>query len=385
MNSEHDYLDHNATTPLDEHVLEAMMPYLHGRFGNPSSVHRYGRQTRRALDLAREQVAAAVGVQAAQVVFTSGGTEANNLAIKGLTEHTAPGHIVIGATEHASITESAESLRHSGWALDYLSADDTGRLCLEMLPDLLTKDTRLVSVMMANNETGVITDVAALRDMLPERVAVHTDAVQAFGKIPVDFQATKTEMMSLSAHKINGPAGAGALIIDKRLSLRPLLHGGGHEYGLRAGTENIAAIVGFGKAAEMQSQQVDGQQQATLMALRQQLEQQLISVVPGLVIFGGEQQRLANTVFFAVPMIDGEALVMALDEDGFSVASGSACSSRDHEPSHVLTAMGVDENLARCAIRVSLGKGNDKHVIKRFVDSLIFQVEKLNNMAVLAW
>jgi cysteine desulfurase len=378
-----DYLDHNATTALDERVLDAMLPYLRTRFGNPSSVHGYGRQVRGAVDLARQQVAAAVGVQPDQVIFTSGGTEANNLALHAVTA-AAPGHIIIGATEHPSVLTPAMAMQARGWRVERLPVDADGRICRECLPGLMRPDTRLVSVMMANNETGVITDVAGLRDMLPAAVKLHSDAVQAFGKLDVDFAASGADMMSLSAHKIHGPSGIGALIVDRVLDPLPIIYGGAQERGRRAGTENVAAIVGFGRAAELAVAE-GAERRSRLLALRQHLEQRLLEAVPGVTIFGQSEARLDNTVFFAVPMIDGESLVMALDQEGFAVASGSACSSDSPEPSHVLLAMGVDQNLARCAVRVSLGDLNDRVTVDRFVDSLIGQVGKLNNLAVLAW
>ena len=380
-----EYLDHNATTALDERVLEAMLPYLQTRFGNPSSVHIYGRQVRAAVDHARGQIAEAVAVEPGQVVFTSGGTEANNLALHAATID-GPGHLIVGATEHPSVLAPAEALQAQGWHVDRLPVDADGHPCTELLADMVRHDTRLVSVMMANNETGVITDTAAIRAALPNgsMARLHTDAVQALGKVEFDFAASGADLMSLSAHKIYGPAGIGALIIDKSQEPWPLLYGGGQERGWRSGTENIAAIVGFGKAVELAI--VEGaERQKKLYGLRQHLESRLLEEVAGTIIFGQRQQRLCNTVFFAVPMIDGEALVMALDQEGFAVASGSACSSSKHEPSHVLTAMGVDQNLARCAVRVSLGNLNDRKAVDRFVDSLKYQVGKLLNMAVLAW
>jgi len=384
-----EYLDHNATTALDQRVLEVMQPYLQGVAGNPSSVHRFGRHLRAAIDQAREQVAALVGVNAAQVVFTSGGTEANNLALKGsaasIAEHQAPGHMIIGSTEHSSVIQSALALQRQGWQIDRLAVDHDGRVCVEQLADLLRDETRLVSVMMANNETGVITDIAAIHDELQgHAVVLHCDAVQALGKMKVDFQRAGAGLMSLSGHKIYGPGGIGALIMDRSLELQPQMHGGGQEFGLRAGTENIAAIVGFGRAAELASAEWSDRQERTLV-LRQRLEQALVTAIPELIVFGQQAERLSNTVFFAVPMIDGETLMMALDNDGFAVASGSACSSGNHLPSHVLLAMGMDAGLARCAVRVSLGMQNDAGDVDRFVDSLKRQVQKLGKMAALAW
>ena len=382
-----DYLDNNATTTLDERVLEAMQPYLHGAVGNPSSVHRYGRQARAGIDQAREQVAALLGVSATQVVFTSGGTEANNTALKGVATSgtTAPGHLIIGSTEHPSVIQSARALQRQGWDVEELAVDHTGRVCVDELAGLLRDDTRLVSVMMANNETGVTTDLAAVSAAMRGHAAVlHCDAVQALGKMKVDFPATGADLMSLSGHKINGPGGAGALIVNRAVGLEPLIHGGGQESGLRAGSENIAAIVGFGRAAELAAAEWPARQQQ-MWVLQQRLERQLQAALPGLVIFGQQAERLPNTIFFAIPMIDGETLVMALDDDGFAVASGSACSSSKNEPSHVLLAMGVDAGLARCAVRVSLGRDNEAVDVDRFVDSLKRQVNKLSNMAALAW
>ena len=381
-----DYLDHNATTPLDARVLADMQPYLQGAVGNPSSIHRYGRQVRSAIDKARQQLALLLGVNVAQVVFTSGGTEANNLALKGVAGTFSPGHIIIGATEHSSVVQSALALERQGWRLDWLGVDDNGRTCSELLMSLLCDDTRLVSLMMANNETGVITDIAAISAAMQGQAAVlHCDAVQALGKVAVDFAASGAGLMSLSGHKINGPAGIGALIIDRSIELQPLLHGGGQEAGLRSGTENVAAIVGFGRAAELALAERSVRYEQ-MLALRQRLEQRLQTELPGLVVFAREAERLPNTVFFAVPGMAGETLVMALDDDGFAVASGSACSSSNNAPSHVLMAMGVDDELARCAVRVSLGPENDVETVDRFVDSLKQQVHKLTtNRAALAW
>jgi len=381
-----DYLDHNATTALDVRVLAAMQPYLHGAVGNPSSVHRYGREARAAIDQAREQVAALLGVRATQVIFTSGGTEANNLALQGVAASwSTPGRVIIGSTEHPSVIQPGLALQRRGWGVDELAVDDNGRPCMEHLAALLRDDTRLVSVMMANNETGVITDMAAVSAVMKEHAAVlHCDAVQALGKMDVKFTATGVRMMSLSAHKINGPGGVGALVLDRAVQIQPLLQGGGQEFGLRAGSENIAAIVGFGRAAELLADEWPDRHRH-MLGLRQQLEQQLLEQLPGVVIFGHQAERLPNTVFFAVPMIDGETLVMALDEDGFAVASGSACSSSKNTPSHVLLAMGVDAGLARCAVRVSLGSDNEAGDVDRFVGSLKRQVNKLANMAALAW
>lgn len=382
------YLDYNATTPLDERVLESMLPYLREQFGNPSSGYQLGRTARAALDTAREQVATLVNAHPSQVVFTSGGTEANNLAIKGIAGRVAPGHLAISAVEHDSVRAAARLLQQQGWALEQIGVDAQGRLDPESMRDILAGmnpgAARLVAVMLANNETGVIHDVATLAEQARESGAVVlVDAVQAIGKIPVNMGALGASLMSLSAHKIYGPKGAGALIVDKAMDMQPMLHGGGHEKGRRAGTENVAAIVGFGKAAELALTTLETR--ATQMQqLREHLEQRLLAEMPSLCVFGQQAQRLPNTSFFALPGVDGETLLMSLDQAGLAVSSGSACSTGEVEPSHVLMAMGVDPALARGAIRVSMGKDTRRDEVDRFVDGFKQQVLTLQRFASVA-
>jgi cysteine desulfurase len=381
------YLDYNATTPLDERVLEAMLPYLREQFGNPSSGYQLGRTARAAMDAAREQVAALVKAHPSQVVFTSGGTEANNLALKGVAGRLSPGHLAISAVEHDSVRAPAKALQSQGWTFDQIGVDRQGRLDLvqsqEMFIGMESNAAKLVAVMLANNETGVIHDVAAVAEQAREVGAVLlVDAVQAIGKIPVDFAALGAHLMSLSAHKIYGPKGMGALIVDKAVDMEPLLHGGGHEKGRRAGTENVAAIVGFGKAAELAMNGLDSRP-ANMQQLREHLEQRLLEM-PGLCIFAQQAQRLPNTSFFALPGVDGETLLMGLDQAELAVSSGSACSTGEVEPSHVLMAMGVEPALARGAIRVSLGKDSTREEVDRFVDSFKQQVQMLKSFSTVA-
>ncbi len=349
------YLDYNASTPLDERVLSAMTDCLAGMPGNPSSTHQFGRVVRAQLDRAREQVASLVGVHASQVIFTSGGTEANNLALHAVTAGYAPTSIAVSAVEHPSVLEPARALRASGWQLNEIDVDGQCRVLPEHLKEILKSDTRLVSVMAANNETGVIQPVAQLADLARTAGAVfHTDAIQAAGKLPLDFAASGAQLMSLSAHKLYGPKGVGALVVDKSLELVPLQLGGGQEYGLRAGTENIAAIVGFGVAAELA---VDGlQSRAAKMAALRDRAQAGLQRYPQVTVFAATAERLPNTLQLAVAGLDGETLLMQLDKAGIAVSSGSACSSGKTEPSHVLMAMGVEAELARGAIRISLGR-----------------------------
>ena len=364
------YLDCNATTPPDERVLQAMHDCLAAHWGNPSSLHQAGRAARADLDRAREQVAALVGVHPSQVVFTSGGTEANNLALWSFCARAGtPGMLAVSAIEHPSLLEPARAWAGRGWRLAELPVDGEGRLDMAALDEALATGAGLVSVMAANNETGVLQDIPAIAERVRAAGGVlHTDAVQMAGKLPLDFAALGAQMMSLSAHKIHGPKGVGALILDKALEFTPMLVGGGQERGRRAGTENVAGIVGFGVAAELAAQELEGRS-AHLRRLRDYLESRLAEL-PGVVVFGQGAERLPNTVQLALPGIEGEALLMQLDREGIAVSSGSACSSGSREPSHVLTAMGVEETLARSAIRVSLGRHNSQADIDRLVEVL---------------
>jgi cysteine desulfurase len=374
------YLDHNATTPVDARVLEAMLPYLTEHQGNPSSAHRFGRVARAAIDKAREQVADLVGAQPGQVIFTSGGTEANNLAIKGVTALNEPGRMVVGATEHPSVIEAAASLKKQGWQVSLLPVDGHGRLIEAEVDSMLRLRPALLSVMWANNETGVLQDIAALGARTRVHgVLLHTDAVQAAGKTGVDFSASGAHMMSLSAHKIGGPKGVGALIVDKAVELEPLLHGGGQEKDRRSGTENVVGIVGFGAAASLAKAQL-ADHGARMKRLRDRLESQL-RALGEIEIFGAAAARLPNTVCFGAYGIDGETLLLNLDRGGIAVSSGSACASTNREPSPVLLAMGVDADLALSAIRVSLGSGNTENDIEVFMAALATQLRQLRRMA----
>ncbi len=376
------YFDHNATTPLDERVLAAMLPYFREHYGNPSSRHAFGREARRAVDAAREQVAHAIGAYPTQVSFVSGGTEGNNLLIRGAAARLKPGQIAVSAVEHPCVTKPAQELLEQGWRLRKLTVDRTGRLDMADLDDALREPTRLVSVMLANNETGVVQDVAAVAEKARGAGAlVHTDAVQALGKMAVGFADLNVHAMTLSAHKVYGPKGIGALVLDKRLDIKPQITGGGHERGLRAGTENVAAIVGFGAACELAARRLE-EFAAQARPMRERLDQGLREL--GATVFGDGARRLPNTSYFAVPGIDGETLVMALDRAGFAVASGAACSSGAAEASPVLLAMGVERELARGAVRVSLGWSNGMGQVEQFLLALRNEILKLKKMAAVA-
>jgi len=377
------YLDHNATTPLDERVLEAMLPFLQERCGNPSSRHEYGRKTRDALDRARQQVAAAVNAHPTEVVFTSGGSEANNLFLKGAAACLKPGCIAMGASEHPSVRQPARQLQALGWECIELPIDAQGLLELEAAAGLIQR-TRpsIVSVMLANNETGVINDVLTLaKSVRTVGGYVHADAVQALGKMKLDFRALGVQGLSLSSHKVYGPLGAGALVLDKRVELQAQIEGGGQERGLRSGTENVAAIVGFGMACELLVSDLDAQI-ARMASLRERLEQGLSRL--GATIFSHEVLRLPNTSFFAFAGIDGETLVGKLDRAGFAVASGSACSSANPEPSRTLLAMGVAPELARAAVRVSVGRNTQQAEIDGFLLALGQTMNDLKHLTAMA-
>ena len=379
------YFDHNATTPLAGPVLEAMLPWLGSRFGNASSRHEYGRAARLAVDRARQQVAALVGAHPTEIIFTSGGSEANNLFLKGAAAVLRPGLLAVSAIEHPCVLQPARQLRRSGWQLEELAVDGEGRLSLSGWQALLPHKPKLLSVMLANNETGVIQDIAALAEGARRCGAwFHSDAVQAVGKIKVDFRELNRaglSALSLSAHKLGGPKGAGALVVDKRVELQPLIAGGGQERDLRSGTENVAAIVGFGLACEVAAAELEARQRAWL-PLREQLEQGLHAA--GARVFSSAAPRLGNTSYFAFAGLDGETLVGKLDRAGFAVASGAACSSSKPEPSHVLRAMGVSEAEARGAVRVSLGAGNDAAQIGDFLRVLQDTVAGLQGLTAIA-
>lgn len=377
------YFDHNSTTALHPQVLEAMLPFMTAQHGNPTSRHVFGRNARDAVEFARTQVAQTVGVQASQVVFTASGTEANNFAIRGIGANLAPSQLLYSSIEHPCVSRPALALQTSGWQVNAIKVDGHGQLDLAHLSQLLQQQTGLISVMLANNETGSLQPLEAISTLAKQHKAfVHTDAVQALGKVSVDFYALGVHAMTLSSHKIGGPLGAGALVLDKRVDIQPLLLGGGQEKGLRSGTENVAAIVGFGVACAIAQQQLADYQTHTAL-LRNQLEAGLHQLKA--TVFGTEStQRLPNTSFFAVPLIEGETLVTALDKAGFAVASGSACSSDSTEPSHVLLAMGVEEELARGAVRVSLGAQNTAQQIEDFLTALAQEVKRLKAMTAIA-
>lgn len=364
------YLDHNATTPVDPRVVDAMLPYLKGPYGNPSSLHRFGRAARDGVERARAQVAALLCAQPQEVIWTSGGTEANNLALKGLCTCKPQGRVLYGATEHPAVMEAAESLKRDGWVVEKIAMTSDGLIDWPAFTaQCLAGPVRVASLMAANNETGVIQHTARAAALV--RAAggwLHVDATQAAGKLPLSFTESGADLLTLSSHKLYGPKGIGALIVKAEVDLGPLLHGGAQERGLRGGTENLPAIVGFGAAAELAMLELE-ERTAQVKALQEQLETGL-RTMPAVSLFGASTERLANTSQFALAGWDGEALLMHLDRKGYAVSSGSACASGSGEPSHVLLAMGVDAETAKGAIRVSFGKGNTADEVEGFLAAL---------------
>lgn len=380
------YLDHNATSMLYPEVLKAMLPWLEAQSGNPTSRHVYGRAARDAIEYARTQVADACGAYSSQVVFTASGTEANNFAIKGMANHLPHGQILTSAIEHPCVTQPAQFMRQLGFSHGEIAVQKNGLVDIAKFQSQLNTPTSMVSVMLANNETGVVQDIATIAELARAKKAlVHTDAVQGVHKIPLSFTDLNVHAMTVSSHKIGGPQGAAALILDKRVDITPLLHGGGQEKGLRSGTENVAAIVGFGLACTLAMQNTVAYSVCT-KALRDRFEQGLSVIAKDLkiTIFGQTAQRLPNTSFFAISGIEGETLVMALDRKGYAVASGSACSSDSTEPSHVLLAMGVDKDTARGAVRVSFGANNTVAEVDGLLATLALETRRLKEMAAIA-
>jgi len=375
------YLDHNATTPLHEDVLMAMLPVMRAMVGNPSSLHRYGRLQKDTIEKAREQVAQLVDAHPDEVVFTSGGTEANNLLVKGAAGSASIHRMALSNVEHQSMLEPAAAIGDAV-AVDYIAVDSGGKVTPQALRQTIRSDTGLVSVMTANNETGVIQDIRSLAEIARGHgLWFHTDASQAAGKIDVSFKDWGVHAMTLSSHKIYGPQGAGALIADRQLPLRALLHGGSQERKLRAGTENVAAIAGFGAAAELAKTELTDRA-TQVLKLRMALEQGLAQM-PAVSIFAQHAERLPNTVQFGVRGFDGETLLMQLDRKGIAVSSGSACTSGKTEPSHVLKAMNIPAELALSAIRVSFGTDNTLADVEKLLRTLGEIINTMSNSAVM--
>ena len=349
------YMDANATTPLVPEVLDAMRPYFIEHFGNASSIHQQGQQARGAVEHARESVSALLNCRPAEIVFTSGGTESDNLALFGLVQ---PGdHLITSSIEHHAILHAAERLRERGAAVTFLPVSSEGGVDPQEVRRAIQPNTKLISIMMANNETGAIQPVSEIGRIAAEAdIYFHTDAVQAAGKLPIDVQTLRCDLLSISGHKMHAPQGTGILYVRRGTKLEPLFFGGSHERQRRAGTENLPGIVGLGKAAELARTSLTDGTMDKIAALRDRLEQSILNRVDETGVNGGAVARVANTTNIYFDNLEGEALVIALDLKGLSTSGGSACASGATEPSHVLTAMGLSPARARASLRFSLTK-----------------------------
>lgn len=375
------YFDHAATTPVDPRVFEAMTPFFCERFGNPSEPHRLGREARSAVDEARARVAALLGAGENEIVFTAGGTEADNLALFGSLARLQPGHLVVSAVEHPAVMEAARALNGRGWDVDYVPVDGDGVVDREAYRAAFRDDTRLVSVMTANNVVGTVQPVAELARIAHQKGALfHTDAVQAVGSLPVDVDELGVDMLSLSGHKLHGPKGVGALYVRRGTRLQPLLHGGGQERRLRSGTENVPGIVGLGVAMTLACEAMP-EVRPRLERLRDRLVAGVLARVPEVTLLGHPTDRLPGNAAFAVRYVEGESLLLRLDARGFTVSSGSACAAGSDEPSPVVQALGVRPEDAHGSLRVSLGRENTEEEVDAFLDALPPIVDELRRMS----
>ncbi len=382
------YLDNSATTPLDPTVVEAMMPYLTEQFGNASSIHYFGQQARAAVDAARHQVGALINARPNGIVFTSGGTEANNLAIRGLVEMNGKygRHIITSAIEHSAVRNVCEDLEKHGFEVTYLPVYENGIVRIEDVASALRDDTVLVTVMMANNEIGTLQPVSDIGRLLRSRreagrkLWFHTDAVQALGKVPVDVEEIGCDLLSMSAHKIHGPKGVGALYVRRGVRLHPQNLGGHQERERRGGTESVPQIAAFGRACEIAQQSMEASS-AAVSQLRDRLEAKIAEIVPNVVFSGDRSHRLPNIANISFLGVEGEGLLINLDMQGVAVSTGSACSSGSLEPSPVIRALGRSEDDARSAIRFSLGRFNTGEDIDRVIEVLPAAVENLRRLS----
>ncbi|MBM3906114.1 MAG: cysteine desulfurase [Thaumarchaeota archaeon] len=374
------YLDHAASTPIADSVLQEMMPYLKENYGNPSSIHRFGRLTIKAIDSARKRVAELVGTSPGEILFTSGGTESNNTAINGIMNQNKSGQLITTSIEHDAILEPCKKLESSGFDVAYLPVNTTGLVDLQKLESIISEKTYLVSIMLANNEVGTIQPIAEIAKICKKyNVLLHTDAVQAVGKIPVNVKELGVDLMSISSHKINGPKGVGALYIRNGVKLDPFILGGGQENGMRSGTENVANIVGFGKACQIAKENLK-ESTKNLENLRNYLVQRVLSEISHVTV-NGNKEKLPNNAHFTFLGVNGEDLIIKLDEHGVAASTGSACSVKTQKASHVLLAMGFSHEQITGSLRLSLGISNTKSEIDQTVEALKIIVAELRSVS----
>ena len=384
--TDHIYLDSAASTPVADEVISEMLPYMKQQYGNPSSIHKFGRETTRAVQLARKRVAEMIGAAPREITFTSGGTEADNLAVKGAAMHVKSRtlrktRVITSSIEHDAVLEPCRDLEGMGFAVTYLPVAGDGLVRPSNLKSAISNDVSLVSIMLANNEVGTIQQVKELAEIAHQAGALfHTDAVQAAGKIPISVKGLGVDMMSMSSHKINGPKGVGALYVRSGLEIAPIIHGGGQESELRSGTENVPGIAGFGKACELAAKRMD-QYQEQVSWLRDYLIGKVTNEIPHSRLNGSRKDRIPNNAHFTFFGINGEDLIIKMDENGIAASTGSACSVKKQKPSHVLKAMGFSYEEITGSLRLSLGMQNTKEEIDRTVYVLSDIVKELRELS----
>ncbi|MBW6470207.1 MAG: cysteine desulfurase NifS [Methanosarcinaceae archaeon] len=380
------YMDHGATTSVDPLVVDAMLPYFTEMFGNASSLHSFGQEAASALEQARQQVANSIGAKPEEIIFTSGGTESDNLAIKGIAYRNSKKgkHIITSTIEHPAILNACAYLEKEGFEVTYVAVDSDGIINMDELKKAIRDDTILISVMHANNEIGTIQPISDISEIAKEKsICLHTDAVQSLGKIPVNVDELGVDLLSMSSHKIHGPKGVGALYVRKGTPLQALAHGGSHERHMRAGTENISGIVGFAKAVSLSDERfVDDAKHMTI--LRDSLIEKVMDSIEDVALSGHPTKRLPNNINLRFSFIEGESMLLFLNMKGIAISTGSACSSKSLEPSHVLTALGLRPEDSHGSLRITLGKDNTQEEVDYVVDALVEVVGRLRAMSPIA-
>ncbi|ABK14660.1 cysteine desulfurase NifS [Methanothrix thermoacetophila] len=377
------YMDHSATTPVAPEVLDAMLPYFREKYGNASSLHEFGREARDAVESAREELASLIGASPEEIYFTSGGTESDNLALKGVALSSKGKHIITTSIEHPAVLEVCRSLERMGFDVTCVPVDDQGIVNPGEIERAIRDDTVLISVMHANNEIGTIQPIKEIAEIASERdILLHTDAVQTVGKIPVNVDQLGVDLLSISAHKFYGPKGVGALYVRKGTRIESIIQGGGHERGLRSGTENVPGIVGMGRAAELASEMMDREAER-LTALRERLKSFVLSNIDDSWLNGHPTKRLPINLNFGFGRVEGESLLLYLDSKGIAVSTGSACSSKKLEPSHVLRAIGLDPVRCHGSLRITLGRDNTQEDVDYVGECIREAVERFRGISAL--
>ena len=375
------YLDNAASTKIHEDVLETMLPYLKEQYGNPSSIHRYGRLSHKAIEKARKQIASLINAEPSEILITSGGTESNNTALRGIAMKNPSSQIITSSIEHDAILEPCKKLSQNGFDIDYLSVDSFGMVDVLELKNHISDKTRLVSIMFGNNEVGTIQQISEIAKICNEKnILFHTDAVQAVGKIPIDVKELGIDLLSISSHKLYGPKGVGALFIKNGISIDPVILGGGQENGLRSGTENVANIVGFGKACEIAKTHLD-ENMSNMKKLRDYMIERVLEEIPQVTLNGHSESRLPNNTHFTFLGVNGEDLIIKLDEYGIAASTGSACSVNTQKASHVLEAMGFSLEQITGSLRLTIGIFNNEDEINETVEVLKKVVKELRSVS----